>query len=51
MQAPYMPTYALGKADDQPTLMNEAACSAQRQVPLRLPFQQLGDDHMMLTWD
>ena len=53
MQAPYMPTYALGKADDQPTLMNEGSVfpGPDGKVPLRLPFQQLGDDHMMLTWD
>lgn len=53
MQAPYMPTYALGKAGDAPTLMNEGSVFAgpDGKVPLRLPFQQLGDDHMMLTWD
>jgi hypothetical protein len=53
MVAPNMPTYALGKPGDAPTLMNEGTVFARADgtVPLRLPFQQVGADHMMLSWD
>lgn len=53
MQAPDMPVYALGKPGDGPTLMNEGSVfpRADGKVPLLLPFQQVGTDHMMLTWD
>jgi hypothetical protein len=53
MQAPDMPVYALGKPGDSPTLMNEGSVfpRADGKVPLLLPFQQLGADHMMLSWD
>ena len=53
MQAPDMPVYALGKAGDAPTLMNEGSVFPRTDgtVPLLLPFQQVGADHMMLTWD
>lgn len=53
MEAPYMPQYNLGKASDKPTLMNEGTvfANADGKIPLLLPFQQIGDDHMMLSWD
>ena len=53
MTAPNMPTYLLGKAGDKPTVMNEGTVfpRADGTVPLLLPFQQVGDDHMMLSWD
>ncbi|MDX2223903.1 MAG: DUF1838 family protein [Rhodospirillaceae bacterium] len=53
MTAPNMPIYALGKSGDKPTLMNEGTVfpEADGTVPLRLPFEQAGDDHMMLSWD
>jgi hypothetical protein len=53
MNAPNMPTYLLGKAGDKPTVMNEGTVfpRADGTVPLLLPFQQVGDDHMMLSWD
>jgi hypothetical protein len=53
MQVPDMPVYALGKPGDSPTVMNEGSVfpGPDGKVPLRLPFQQLGADHMMLTWD
>jgi hypothetical protein len=53
MVAPNMPTYALGKPGDAPTLMNEGTVfpRADGAVPLRLPFQQIGADHLTLSWD
>jgi hypothetical protein len=53
MAAPNMPRYALGKSSDKPTLMNEGTVfpDADDNVRLILPFEQIGDDHMMLSWD
>jgi|GEM_PF-284011 len=48
-----MPQYQLGSGKDKPTIMNEGTAFPDEKgnIPLILPFQQLGDDHMMLSWD
>ena len=48
-----MPRYALGKAGDAPTLMNEGTVfpGPDGRTPMILPIQRAGDDHMMLNWD
>ncbi|MBL8628833.1 MAG: DUF1838 family protein [Rhodospirillaceae bacterium] len=53
MSGTTMPQYALGKGTDKPTIMNEGTSFADENgnIPLILPFQQLGADHMMLSWD
>jgi hypothetical protein len=53
LKGPYMPRLKLGAASDAPTLMNEGTVfpDASGEVPLHLPFRQVGADHMMLSWD
>jgi hypothetical protein len=48
-----MPRIALGAGNDVPTLVNEGTAfpDASGKTMFRMPFQQFGDDDILLAWD